>query len=62
MKNIVKEGAWTTLPTGSQLRNEAPRVRVTPYKIKSTQLAQSIKGFVAVAKLDSKAFYEKTIT
>ena len=58
MKNIVKEGAWTTLPTGSQLRNEAPRVRVTPYKIKSTQLAQSIKGFISATKLDTKAFYE----
>ena len=58
MRNIVKEGAWTTLPTGSQLRNEAPRVRVIPYKIKSTQLAGAIKGFASVTKMGTKEFYD----
>lgn len=58
MRDIVKEGAWTTLPTGSQLRNEAPQVRVTPFQVDSTQLTQSIKGFVAATEKTSEDFYE----
>jgi len=53
----MKEGAWTSLPAGSQLRNETPRVVVIPYKLKSTQLAASIKGFASVAKLDTEEYY-----
>jgi len=58
MNNIVRDGAWTTLPKGSKLRKEAPRVAVTAYKLDSSSLEQTIQGFASVADLTTEAFYD----
>ena len=57
MRNIVKEGAWTTLSKNSPLRNETPRVRVVAYPMRSTQLRATIEGFASVVNEGTKKFY-----
>jgi hypothetical protein len=62
--NVVAEYDWTSSPRGSGMRTKAPRVWVKSYKLKSNQIMQAIKGFVAIATEgggsgNAKSFYEK---
>tara|TARA_R100000951_G_scaffold81182_2_gene68938 strand:- start:19 stop:837 length:819 start_codon:yes stop_codon:yes gene_type:complete len=62
MRNIVRDGAWTTLSTSSKLRAEAPRVMVTPYKLSSTAIKQAVKGFIAANSDNTDQFYNELYT
>ena len=58
-RNILLNGPWTSLPPGSKLRKEGPRVRVVPYKLNGTQLEDTIKGFISVSNTGNvDAFYD----
>jgi len=58
--NIVKDYSWTSSPKGSQLRNEAPLAYVRAYKLKTSQLKQTVDGYMNVVKKGGSAdeFYK----
>lgn len=57
--NIVKNYDWTSIPRGSELRDKAPRVSVTEYKIETSQALNRLKSYVNVVKnVDADKFYE----
>ena len=45
-KDIVRNYDWTSVPTGSQLREEAPKIIVTAHELESNQLQQFIMGYM----------------
>jgi len=44
--NIVTDYAWTAIPKGSQLREEAPSAYVRAYKLNQAALTQFMAGYV----------------
>ena len=61
MTNVVTDYDWTSSPKGSGIRNNAPKVWITSYKLRSSQIMQSIKGFITIGQglnKDATAFYE----
>lgn len=61
--NIVRDYDWTSVPRGSGYRNDAPRVMVTSYKLKSNQILQTISNYINIAQQagkegSGKTFYE----
>jgi len=50
---------WTSIPKGSVLRKNAPRVRVTPFKINSSTSLNRITSYTeALVATDADAFYD----
>lgn len=58
--DVVKEGAWTTVPKGAPLRAEAPKAHVYSYKLEESQLRAFVSGYLNITKdqPDAEAFYE----
>jgi len=59
--NIVKDYSWTSVPRGSQLREEAPVVYVRGFELDTTQLKQFVDGYLNIANNtsgDSDSFYK----
>ena len=59
--DVVKDYAWTTIPKGSKLREEAPTAEVTSFELKESQLRSFVSGWVNVgnkASDDPMKFYE----
>ena len=61
--NVVRDYDWTSVPRGSGYRNDAPRVMVTSYKLKSNQILQTISNYINIAQQagkegSGKTFYE----
>jgi len=59
--DVVKDYAWTTVPKGSRLRQEAPVANVTSYELKESQLRSFVSGWVNVgdaASQNAMTFYE----
>jgi len=58
--NVVKEYDWTSVPRGSELRSQAPKVEIASFKIISNQTLQRFKNYVtAVSIVSSKEFYQQ---
>ena len=58
--NVVRDYDWTSIPRGSVLRSNAPRVRVQSFKINSSEALNRIRSYVNVAKaVDAEEFYNK---
>jgi len=58
--NIVMDYDWTSIPKGSVLRRNAPRVIVRSFKINSSESLNRIRSYAqVVAVTDSEEFYNK---
>jgi hypothetical protein len=58
-RNVYQNYDWTSIPRGSALRANAPRVRVTPFKINaSTSLSRIINYSQALVATDVNVFYD----
>ena len=58
--NIVMDYDWTSIPKGSVLRRNAPRVIVRSFKINSSESLNRIRSYIQVAAVtDSEEFYNK---
>lgn len=56
----MRDYDWTSMPRGSRMREQAPRVRVKSYKIKSSESINRILGYVNVAsRKNADEFYDK---
>ena len=59
--DVVKEYAWTTVPQGATLREEAPVANVTSFELAESQLRSFVSGWVNVgdaASQDAMKFYD----
>ena len=59
--DVVKEYAWTTVPQGAPLREEAPVANVTSFELKESQLRSFVSGWVNVGDAksqDAMKFYD----
>lgn len=58
--NIVKDYDWTSIPRGSAIRNNAPRVNLKSFKIKSNEALNRLTNYIEIAKKESSdEFYKK---
>lgn len=61
--NVVKNYDWTSVPRGAPIRNSTPSIKLRSYKLKSSQIMQSVRGFQALEEgggvSGAKDFYEK---
>lgn len=58
--NVVRDYDWTSIPRGSVLRSNAPRVRVQSFKINSSESINRIKSYLnSVTTVDADEFYNK---
>jgi hypothetical protein len=57
--DLVSNYSWTSLPSRSALRKEAPRVHVISYALQGTQLKQWLNGYSALTSQTAKEFYSK---
>jgi hypothetical protein len=46
--NILKDYDWTSIPKGSSLRNNAPRVKLTSYKITSNEALNRLTSYIDI--------------
>tara|TARA_R110002110_G_scaffold22163_1_gene86641 strand:+ start:352 stop:1524 length:1173 start_codon:yes stop_codon:yes gene_type:complete len=51
-KDIVRNYDWTSVPRGSGLREEAPKIIATAHKLESNQLQQFIGGYINTIEFD----------
>ena len=59
--DVVKEYAWTTVPQGAPLREEAPVANVLSFELEESQLRSFVSGWVNVgdaASQDAMKFYD----
>ena len=61
--DVVKEGAWTTVPKGAPLRAEAPKAHVYSYELEESQLRAFVSGYLNItdggaANDNADKFYE----
>jgi hypothetical protein len=57
--NVVKDYDWTSVPRGAALRNEAPKVMLRSYKIKSNLIINRLANYLEVANKSADQFYEE---
>jgi hypothetical protein len=58
--NVVRDYDWTSIPRGSVLRDNAPRVRVQSFKINSSESINRIKSYLnSVTSVNPDEFYNK---
>lgn len=58
--NVVKDYDWTSVPRGSRMRENAPRVMVYSYKIKSSESLNRLQNYVNIAaQKDASQFYNE---
>ena len=58
--NVVRDYDWTSIPRGSNLRNNAPRVKIQSFKINSSESINRIRSYLnAVSSVDADEFYNK---
>jgi hypothetical protein len=58
--NVVRDYDWTSIPRGSVLRSNAPRVRVQSFKINSSESINRIKSYLnSVTSVNPDEFYNK---
>lgn len=56
--NVIKEYDWTSVPRGSNLRNEAPKVMVRSYKVNSNLVINRLTSYLEVSETkDPEKFY-----
>lgn len=57
--NVVMDYDWTSIPRGSGLRKNAPRVTIRSYKIKSSESLNRLQSYTNVTEEDPDKFYDK---
>ena len=58
--NVVRDYDWTSIPRGSNLRNNAPKVKIQSFKINSSESINRIRSYLnAVSSVDADEFYNK---
>lgn len=57
--NVVKDYDWTSVPRGASLRNEAPKVMLRSYRIKSNMVINRLTNYIQVANKSADQFYEE---
>lgn len=57
--NVVMDYDWTSIPRGSGLRKNAPRVTIRSYKINSSESLNRLRSYGNVTEEDPDKFYDK---
>jgi hypothetical protein len=58
--NVVRDYDWTSIPRGSNLRSNAPRVKIQSFKINSSESINRIRSYLnAVSSVNADEFYNK---
>jgi len=58
--NVVRDYDWTSIPRRSNLRSNAPRVKIQSFKINSSESINRIRSYLnAVSSVNADEFYNK---
>jgi hypothetical protein len=57
--NVIRDYDWTSIPKGSALRNNAPKVTLRSYKITSSDSLNRLNNYINIATAkDADSFYQ----